>query len=123
MTADGAYDRNPVYRAAAARQPGSLPKEVTPPRSDAVPSTADPHRQTPRAPHIQLMAERARIGWQCATRYGKRHHAETAINRRKHLIGPKLRARTRPGQRGEAALAVQALNHMIRTAKPVSTRR
>lgn len=40
--------------------------------------------------------------------------------RYKHLIGPKLRARSLPAQRGEVAIAVAALNRMIRTAKPVS---
>ena len=123
LTADGAYDRDPVYRAAAARQPGSPPAVVIPPRSDAVPSTADPDRQTPRDRHIQVMADRGRIAWQRATGYGKRNHAETAMSRYKHLIGPKLRARGRAGQGGEVALAVQVLNRMIREAKPVSIRR
>ena len=86
-------------------------------------STADPDRQTPRDHHIQLMADRGRIGWQRATGYGKRNHAETAMSRYKHLIGPKLRARTRANQDGEVALAIQVLNRMIREAKPASVRR
>ena len=123
LTADGAYDRDPVYRAATARQPGSPPEVIIPPRADAVLSTADPYAQTPRDRHIQLMGERGRIGWQRATGYGRRNHAETAVGRYKHLIGPKLRARTRQGQRGEVVLAIQVLNRMIRTAKPVSVTR
>jgi len=51
------------------------------------------------------------------------NHAETAMSRYKHLIGPKLRARGRPAQLGEVALAIQVLNRMIREAKPVSIRR
>ncbi len=123
VTADGAYDRDPVYQAAAARQPGSLPEVVIPPRSDAALSTTDPDQQTPRDRHVQLMADRGRIGWQRATGYGKRNHAETTMGRYKHLIGPKLRARSRPAQHGEVALGVQVLNRMIREAKPVSVRR
>ena len=123
VTADGAYDGDPVYQAAATRQPDRLPNVVIPPRATAVPSTADPDRQSPRDRHIQLMAERGRIGWQRATGYGRRNLVETAIGRYKHLIGPKLRARTDAGQQGEAALAVQVLNRMIREAKPVTTRR
>ena len=123
VTADGAYDRDPVYQAAAARQPGSPPEVVIPPRADAVPSTADPEQQTPRDRHVTLMAERGRIGWQHATGYGRRNHVETTMGRYKHLIGPKLRARCQPNQHGEVALAVQVLNRMIRTAKPVSVRR
>lgn len=120
VTADGAYDRDPVYQAAAARQPGSPPKVVVPPRADAALGTADPNQQSPRDRHVQLMAERGRMGWQRATGYGKRNHAETTMGRYKHLIGPKLRARTRVAQSGEVALAVQVLNRMIRTAKPAS---
>ena len=69
------------------------------------------------------MAEPGRIGWQRATEYSLCNQAETAAGRTKHLIGPKLRARGRPAQHGEVALAVQVLNRMIRTAKPVSIRR
>ena len=60
--------------------------------------------------------------WQRLTGYGRRALAETAMGRWKHLIGPRLRARTLPGQQGEAALAVSVLNRMTRTAKPVSAR-
>ncbi len=123
ITADGAYDRDPVYQAAAARQPGSPLEVVIPPRADAVLGTNDPDQQAPRDRHIQLMAERGRIGWQRATGYGKRNHVETTMGRYKHLIGPKLRARNRLGQFGEVALAVQVLNRMIRKAKPASVRR
>ena len=62
------------------------------------------------------------MAWQRATRYGRRSLGETAIGRYKHLIGPKLRARNLPGQQGEVALAVQALNRMIRIATPISVR-
>ena len=123
LTADGAYDRDPVYQAAAARQPGAHPEVVIPPRADAVLSTADPDQQTPRDRHIQLLAEQGRMGWQRTTGYGRRNHVETTMGRYKHLIGPKLRARTHPGQHGEVALAINALNRMIRTAKPVSVPR
>jgi len=123
LTADGAYDRDPVYQAAAARQPESPIEVVVPPRADAVLSTADPDQQSPRDRHVQLMADHGRMGWQRATGCGKRNHAETTMGHYKHLIGPKLHAPTRPGQSGEVALAVQVLNRMIRTAKPVSVRR
>ena len=76
LTADGAYDRDPVYQAAAARQPGTPPEVVIPPRADAVPSTADPDQQTVRDRHIQLLAEQGRMGWQRTTRYGRRNQIE-----------------------------------------------
>jgi IS5 family transposase len=62
--ADGAYDGDPVYQAAAARQPEQPPTVVIPPRSSGMLSTADPDRQSPRDRHIQLMAEHGRKAWQ-----------------------------------------------------------
>ena len=85
-------------------------------------STDDPDAYSPRDRHIRLMAERGRIGWQRATGYGRRNHAETAMGRYKHLIGPRLRARTSSGQQGEVAIGVSVLNRMIQTGKPVSVR-
>ena len=124
VTADGAYGGDPTYAAAAARQRHPPPDVVVPLRVSAVPSSdgGDSDTQSPRDRHIQLMAERGRMGWQKATGYGRRNQAETAMARYKHLIGPKLRARSLPAQRGEVAIAVTALNRMIRTAKPVSVR-
>ena len=123
VTADGAYDGESVYQAAAARQHDPPPNVVIPPRASAVPSTDDPDLQTRRDRHIQLIAERGRIGWQRATGYGRRNHVETAIGRYKRLIGSELRARTFAAQQGEAAIAIAVLNRMILVAKPVSVRR
>ena len=122
VTADGAYDSDTVYQAAACRLEPPL-DVVIPPRASAVPSTDDPAAQTPRDRHIQLIAERGRMAWQRATGYGRRSLVETTMSRYKHLIGPRLRARTLRGQQGEVAIAVAVLNRMIQTAKPVSVRR
>ncbi len=81
LLADGAYDGDPAYRAAAARQPGPPLDVIIPPRSSAVPSTADPNRQRSRDRHIQLMAERGRMGWQRMTGYGKRNAVEATMAR------------------------------------------
>ncbi len=124
VTADGAYDGEPTYAAAATRQRHPPPDVVVPPRASAVPSAdkGDGDRQSLRDRHIQLMAERGRMGWQQATGYGRRNQAETAMARYEHLISPKLCARSLPAQKGEVAIAVAVLNTMIRTAKPVSVR-
>jgi hypothetical protein len=95
---------------------------IIPPRASAVLSTDDPDAQSSRDRHIRLMAERGRIGWQRATGYGCRNHAETTMSRYKHLIGPRLRARTSSGQQGEVAIGVSVLNRMIQIGKPVSVR-
>jgi len=123
LLADGAYDGDPVYQAAAARQPEQPPTVVIPPRSSAVLSTTGPDCQSPRDRHIQLMAERGRMAWQRLTGYGRRNVVEATMARYKRLIGPKLRARHRDAQAGEVALGVQVLNRMIREAKPVIVRR
>jgi hypothetical protein len=122
VTADGAYDGEPVYRAIASHQPDPPPDVVIPPRASAVPSTENAKAQSQRDRHIRLIAEKGRMAWQRATGYGRRSLAETAVGRYKGLIGPKLRARLLPAQHGEIALAAQVLNRMIRVAKPVSTR-
>ena len=60
------------------------------------------------------------MGWQKATGYGKRSLAGTAIGCYKHLLGPRLHARTLPSQQGEGAIAVAALNRMIQVARPIA---
>jgi transposase len=122
VTADGAYDGEPVYQAIAGHQSDPPPDVVIPPRASAVPSTENAEAQSQRDRHIQLIAERGRMVWQKATGYGRRSLVETAVGRYKALIGPKLRARMLPAQQGEAAIAAAALNRMIRVAKPVSIR-
>ncbi len=122
VTADGAYDGEPVYQAIASRQPDPPPDVVIPPRASAAASTEDADARNQRDRHIRLIAEKGRMAWQRATGYGRRSHAETAVGRCKAIIGPKLRARTLSAQQGEAAIAVEALNRMIPVAKPTSVR-
>ncbi len=122
VTADGAYDGEPVYQAIASHQPDPVPDVVIPPRASAVPGTEDPDAQSQRDCHIRLIAEKGRMAWQRATGYGRRSLAETAVGRHKAIIGPKLRARGLPAQQGEAAMAAEVLNRMIRAAKPISVR-
>jgi hypothetical protein len=93
-----------------------------PPRASAVASTEDADAQGRRDRHIRLIEEKGRMAWQRATGYGRRSLAETAVGRYKAIIGPKLRARGLPAQRGETAIAVEVLNRMIRVAKPISMR-
>jgi transposase len=122
VVADGAYDGEPVYQAIAGHQPDPPPDVVIPPRASAVPSTENTEAQSQRDRHIRLIAEKGRMAWQKAAGYGRRSLAETAVGRYKGIIGPKLRARMLPTQQGEVAIAAEALNRMIRVAKPVSIR-
>ncbi len=122
VTADGAYDGASVYQAASLRQRDPPPDIVIPPRRSSVINDSKADASTARERHVQYIAERGRMAWQKATGYGRSSLVETAIGRDKHSIGPKLRARSAEGQQGEIAIAVSALNRMIRTAKPVSVR-
>jgi hypothetical protein len=122
VTADGAYDGEPVYQAVARRQSDPVPDIVIPPRASAVLSRQSAEAQRQRDHHIRIIAEKGRMAWQKATGYGRRNLAETAVGRYKAIIGPKLRARILPAQQGETAIATEVLNRMIRVAKPVSIR-
>src|SRR5215213_2800637 len=79
VTADGAYDGDPVYQAVASHQPDPPPDVIIPPRASAVASTDDAEAQSQRDRHIQIIAEKGRMAWQKATAYGRRALAETAI--------------------------------------------
>ena len=111
-----------MYRSIAGRQPDPVPDVVIPPRASAVPGTEDPDARSQRDRHIRLIAEKGRMAWQRATGYGRRSLAETAVGRHEAIIGPRLRARGLPAQQGEAAMAAEVLNRMIRAAKPISVR-
>src|ERR687886_1006461 len=50
VTADGAYDGEPVYQAIASYQPDPPPDVVIPPRASAVPSTEGAQARRPRHP-------------------------------------------------------------------------
>ena len=122
VTADGAYDGEPVYQAVVRHQSDPVPDIVIPPRASAVPGAQSVEAQSQRDHHIRLIAEKGCMAWQKATGYGRRSLAETAVGRYKAIIGSKLRARILPAQQGEAAIATEVLNHMIRVAKPASIR-
>ncbi len=81
-----------------------------------------PCARAQRDRHIRLITGKDRMAWQKATGYGRRSLAEAAVGRYKGIIGPKLRARVLAAQQGEAAMAVEVLNRMVRAAKPMSIR-
>jgi hypothetical protein len=122
VIADGAYDGESVYQTVARKQHDPSPDMVIPPRVSAMLSTDAANPQSQRDKHIQLIAQKGRMAWQRATDYGRHSLVETAIGRYKHLIGSKLRARGLVTQQGEGAIVVEALNRMIRVAKPLSVR-
>src|SRR5918993_50603 len=95
VMADGAYDREPVYRAIAARQPQAPPSIVIPRRRSTVLSAQADTAPSQRDGHIRHIREQGRSAWREATEYGKRSLVETAIGRYKALIGPRMRPHSR----------------------------
>jgi Transposase DDE domain len=120
FTGDGAYDREDVSGAVAARHPEAA--VVVPPRSSAVPSAATETEPTQRDRHLRSIAEHGRMGWQKASGYNRRALAEAAMPRYKRVIGDALRSRTDRRQTTEVAIAVQALNRMLELGRPESVR-
>jgi transposase len=120
VTADSAYDGDPVYRTIAERDPAAA--VIIPPRSTAGPSNTAETAPTQRDRHLQTIQARGRLGWQKAVNYGRRSLGEVAMMRYKTLIGRRLHARTLPMQKAEAAVGCKVINVMTRLGMPVSQR-
>jgi hypothetical protein len=120
VTADGAYDGEPVYRVIAERDP--VAAVIIPPRSTAVPSNTAETAPTQRDRHLRIIQERGRLGWQKAVNDCRRSLGEVAMMRYKTLIGRRLHVRTLPTQKTEAAAACKVINIMTHLGMPVSQR-
>ena len=116
FTGDGAFDRDDVYAAVAARHPDA--DVVVPPRSSAVPSGAAGTAPTRRDGHMRVIAERGRMGWQKASGYNWRALVEADVSRWKRVIGDGLRFRTDGRQATEVAIAADVLNRMLEIGRP-----
>ena len=104
FTDGGADDRDDVYSAVIERYSDAA--VIVPPRSSAVPSETAESAPTQRDRHLQLRAERGRMGWQTASGYDRRALAEAAIGRYKRVIGNGLRSQTHQRQGTEVAITI-----------------
>ena len=116
FTGDGAYDRDDVYDAVAARHPHA--DVIVPARATAVPSATAQTAPTQRDRHRQTIAGRGRMGWQRASGYNWRALVEADVSRWKRVIGPGLRSQTDGRQATEVAIAAAALNRMLDLGRP-----
>ena len=116
ITADAAYDQESVYADVAARHPDA--DVVVPPRATAVPGPTAETAPTPRDHHLQLIAEKGRMGWQKASGYNARARAEAVISRYKCVIGDGLHSRTDRRRVTEVNVGVHALNRMLDLGRP-----
>jgi hypothetical protein len=117
MTADGRYDGEAVYNAAAERYPEVA--IIIPPRAAAVATGAT---TTQRDRHIATIAKHGRTGWQRCSGYNRRSLIEIAMFRYKTIIGRRLHARTLNNQRTEAKTGCTVINRMTTLGMPVSAR-
>src|SRR4051794_20949906 len=120
FTGDGAYDQDGVYASVAESHPAAA--VIVPPRSTAVPSATAETAPTQRDCHLQLIAEKGRMGWQKASGYNARARAEATVGRFKRVIGDGLRSRTDERRATEMDVAVQVLNRMLELGRPESAR-
>jgi hypothetical protein len=116
VTADGAYDRESVYAGVAERHPEAA--VVVPPCATAVPSATAETAPTQRDHHLQLIAEKGRMGWQKASGYNARARVEASISRYKRVLGDGLRSRTERRRAVEVDVGVHALNRMLELGRP-----
>jgi len=85
ITADGAYDKNPVYETLT--KYFNQAEIIIPPDRDAVYQVKN-HPQRNR--NLQEIKTFGRMNWQRERNYGKRNYAELAIQRYKRILGNRL---------------------------------
>jgi len=117
ITADGAYDKNPVYKTLSNYFSGA--EIIIPPDSDAVYDKAN-HPQ--RNLNLQEIKTFGRMNWQSVRKYGRRNYSELAIQRYKKILGNKLHARELSRQKNEAMIGCGILNKMTGIGMPESYR-
>jgi hypothetical protein len=116
FTGDGAYDRDDVYAEVTGWHPDAA--VIVPPRASAVPSAVAETAPTQRDCHLQVIAERGRMGWQRASGYNDRALVEADISRWKRVVGNGLRSQTDGRQATEVAIAADVLNRMLELGRP-----
>ena len=119
MSGDGAYDKEKVYKAAAAK---GVRKITIPPRRDAVLWEENGSQPHPRNENLRRIWGIGRDEWKEESGYHRRSLAETAMFRFKTIFGDHLCARETKRQKTEARVKCAALNRMTRLGMPNSYR-
>lgn len=114
-TADGAYDKTPVYNKIQAHSPNI--KIVIPPAKNAVLNSKN-HNQ--RNFNICEIKDNGRMHWQKQHNYGRRNYSELSIQRYKRILGNAVQSRTLACQKQEAMIGCGVLNKMTKLGMPVS---
>ena len=109
FTADGAYDKRPVYQALTER--GAT--VVVPPSKTAVVSVKNTPAGCARDAIVLRVQAVGRRRWKKESGYHRQAKVENAFFRYKRLLGGRLSARQPDAQRVEVRLACNILNRMI----------
>jgi len=117
FTADGAYDKTPVYEAILAHSPAS--DIVIPPREDAV--LSDKVAQM-RNRNLQEIKTQGRMQWQRERKYGRRNYSELGVQRYQRILGDAMHARDFERQKMEAMIGCGVINKMTSLGMPQSYR-
>jgi hypothetical protein len=117
---DGGYDRSNVYTTLEERHPDA--KVIVPPRANAVLSATAETEPTQRDRHIQAIAGKGRMAWQCDSGYNERARVEGQFARWKQVIRDGLRFHSDEARATEVAIAAQVLNRMLDLGRPNSVR-
>lgn len=114
-TADGAYDKNPVYGILSNYFPEA--EIVIPPSKEAVFHLKN-HKQRNR--NIAEVTIFGRMAWQRNRNYGQRNYSELAIQCYKRILGNQLQSREFDRQKQETVIGCGVLNKMTSLGMPVS---
>lgn len=122
FSADGAYDKEPVYEAVEAHGAGHRTRMLIPPQKGAVLSPENVSFMRDRNRHIRSIHRIGRRQWHLRSGFAKRSTVENVFHRYKAILGREMRARTLAGQRVEARIGCRILNTMARLGMPESYR-
>jgi len=118
VSADKAYDEEPVYEEIAAHSSGRRTRVIIPPRCNATLSPNSKTAMQDRNRHIRAIEKYGRRKWHKRSGYTKRSMVENTIYRYKQIIGPEMRARTLARQRVEHRIGCEILNKMTALGMP-----
>jgi hypothetical protein len=99
FTADGAYDKSPVYNSLFAHSPEA--DVVIPPREDAV---FNDDASEWRNRNLLEIKTNGRMEWQKQRNYGQRNYSELAVQRYQNILGDTMHARDLTRQKQEAMI-------------------
>lgn len=117
FTADGAYDKTPVYNAVSCHSPDV--DIVIPPREDAVVSDRVAEMRNRNLQEIEMLG---RMQWQEKRNYGQRNYSELAVQRYQRILGDSMHARDFDRQQQEAMIGCGIINKMTSLGMPQSYR-